>query len=307
MASSLIAGMMLKIFIFISVGYIMRKTGITDAKFQDTLGNLLIKLIIPITIFISANQELTPGQTSDFLLFMLFSLGYYLFSIFFFSRLSKKLPLDEKKSALFTNLVIFANVGLIGFPIIQQMYGSTGLLLAVFNNIFFNAFLFSFGIKQLGSRKSSLKQFLLTPIVISLICTMALLFAPFRIPEVIAAPLRQISDTSAPLSLFVVGGSLASIPLKSVLTNKWAYAVTALRQIILPLIMLGLLWALGFRGMWPSVCVTLTALPTGALNIIIAEQYGGDVEFATQAAVQGNVLMLATLPGILLLCSHLLG
>ena len=307
MPGSLIAGIILKMFIFISIGYILRKTGVTDAHFQNKLGNLLIKLIIPIAILVSANQELSPGQMTDFLLFILFSLGYYLVCMFLFTKLRKKLPLDEKKSALFANLLIFANVGLIGFPVIQQMHGSTGLLLAVFYNLFFNVFLFSFGVKQLGSRDSSLKQFLLSPIVISLIFTLALFFSPFRLPEIVAAPLQQIADTSAPLSMFVVGGSLAAMPLISILKNKWAYVVTAMRQIILPLIMMGLLYILGFRGMWPSVCVTLTALPTGTLNIITAEQYGGDVEFATTATVQGNVLMLATLPVILLLSARLFG
>ena len=307
MAESLLIHMIVRIFIFIFIGFISRKTGLMDAAFQTKLGNLLMKLIIPISLFISANQELMPGQGLDIALFIVFALGYYLVGMALAVLLCKKLPLEQGKANLFGNLVIFANIGLIGFPIIQQFYGGAGLLLAVFYNLLFNVFMFSFGIKRLGSKDASLKHLLYSPIVIALIFSLALFLSPFRIPEILAVPLQQIADTSAPFTMFVVGGGLAAMPIRSVVTNKWALLVTALRQLIIPLVTLGIMWCLGFRGIWPSTFVVLTALPTGTLNIITAQQYGGDVEFATQANVQGNLLMLITLPLILILCTNVLG
>ena len=305
MALSLIGELLFKLAIFITIGYVLRKKNLINDDFQNRLGNVILSIVLPSAIIASGNEKKTGLQQSDFLWCLLIVSVYYIVSLLIFSRIAKFLPLDLQRQKLFTNLVVFSNVGMIGFPITQQLYGSQGLLIAVLYNLVFYIFMYSIGIGRLRKQKVTLKKYLITPINIALIITMILFFSPIELPTFISSTLKQLGDMSGPLSMFVVGSTLAKIPFRDVINSKWSYLITVLRQFILPLLMAIILWFLGFRGVMPAVCVLLTATPTATMNLILAEQYGHDVSFATKATVHGNIMMLLTLPLILLLLSIL--
>ena len=110
-----------------------------------------------------------------------------------------------------------------------------------------------------------------------------------------------VGSLSSHLVIVVVGGSMAGFQFGCLFTRPGAYVVTALRLLALPLFMMLGLWALGFNVTLASIAVLLTAMPSASMNVIFAEQYGGNVQFAAASVVQSMLFMMGSLPLIVFL------
>ena len=71
-------------------------------------------------------------------------------------------------------MIIFGNIGFMGFPVITAIFGSKGLVYAVIMNIVFNLLVFSYGIKLItdgneGAGKFSLRKLLNMPLASSVL------------------------------------------------------------------------------------------------------------------------------------------
>ena len=89
--------------------------------------------------------------------------------------------------------------------------------------------------------------------------------------------------------------------------DKYSYLVSLIRMLILPAIMFLILLVLKLPFGIAGTCAVLTALPCGSLNVIYAEQYNCEPEFASRTVVQTMVFMVVTLPIMILLVNHFMG
>lgn len=285
-----------QLFALVALGFALRRFGVIDENFQKRMGNLLILVVLPSSILSSANTPFSEDMGMSLLWALAFILLFYVGGILLFRLLTRAIRFPDKNRHLLINLLIFANVGFLGFPVVQYIYGAEGVLYGVIFNLMFNMFLFTYGIKMLGGKEINWKSFLLSPLTIAMVITMVLFLTPWQLPHFVTNVLNQLGGLSAPLSMFIVGGSLSTIPLKKLLSNRHAYLVALLGQLLIPALMLLILWRAGFRGVMPSTLVVLSGLPPATLNIVTAEQHGGDVVFATEGVVLGSLLMVITIP-----------
>ncbi|MGB3367563.1 MAG: AEC family transporter, partial [Acidaminobacteraceae bacterium] len=108
-----------------------------------------------------------------------------------------------------------------------------------------------------------------------------------------------IGSTTTPLSMMFIGFILADVNLRELYTDKGPFAVSFVRLLILPLIVLFVLKAFGLEGYMVSIPVLLTAMPAAANTSILASRYGGDVKLASKAAFVSTLLSILTIPIIL--------
>ncbi|MFV0352139.1 MAG: AEC family transporter [Oscillospiraceae bacterium] len=289
-----------QIAIMVLFGFVLHKTHIIDASFRARLSTLLLRAVLPAGILVSGNSEFVPSMGIGVLQAGIIAVGYYVLALVAVVVLSRAMKLPSEKSGLFANMSVFANTAFIGFPIASALFGSEGVLYAVIYNLAFQLFLFTIGVRLLNKEeKFNWKKFLLDPMMIVSVLAIVIFFSPFRLPEVVLGAFNQIGQLSAPLSLIIIGSNLAEIKLSSLWNNPLSYVVSFLRMLVFPLAMLGVLWALGMRGVLPASCVLLTALPVGSTNVILAEQQQKDVRFAASTVLQSMVLMIVCLPIVL--------
>lgn len=304
MSLDIIFSIIVKIACMIALGYLLRKLKIITDDLQKGLTEILLKAILPLSILSSANFAFSSELFHGMLIIAAAAVVFYCAGIVSMTYLSKVLPFSANSRKIFVTMTVFANTGFVGFPIMSSLFGQQGLLLAVIFNMFYNLFMYTYGISLLsGQGGIDLKSILTNPITITSVASIAIFVSPLRFPEVIYAPLSDIGAMSVPLSMIIMGASLANIPFLDIVKDKYSYLVSGIRLLVFPLLMMAAMKMLSVSSTTATVCVLMTALPCGTMNVIFAEKYACDPEFASRTVILSLLLMIVTLPLMILLCS----
>lgn len=299
----------IKIVVAVTLGFILRKAKVIDARLQKGLSDILLLAILPFSILSSSNYEKTPEVTNGMLITLVAALVYYIVSLVLMRLLSKKLPFEEKEKRVFVTMTVFANTGFVGFPLMSALYGNAGLLMAVVFNLAYNLFMYTYGIHLLSGKTGSLKSILLNPVNIASVLAILIFISPFRFHSYVSGPIDLIAAMTVPLSMIIIGSNLAAMPFSKVVSDPKSYLISFVRLVILPgLVLLCMYIAFKSTSMAPetaAVNVLMCALPCGSMNVILSEKYDCAPEFSARATVQSMLLCMATLPIFVVVCSHL--
>ena len=108
--------------------------------------------------------------------------------------------------------------------------------------------------------------------------------------------LNIVGDITAPLSLMVIGSILAGLPIGRVFASPRLWALTALRLIVLPVLLRLLLQPLGMEELALSVAIVEMAMPVAANGSMLCMEYGGDMDTMAQATFLTTLLSMVTVP-----------
>jgi len=193
-----------QLFALVALGFVLRRFGVIDDNFQKRMGNLLILVVLPAAILSSANTPFSEEMGMSLIWAFLFILFFYVAGIILLRIATRAVRYPEQNRHLLINLLMFANTGFLGFPVVQYIYGGQGVLYAVIFNLLFNFFLFTYGVMMLGGREITWKKFLLSPLTISMVVTIILFVTRLEMPNFIVGVLDKLGGLSAPLSMFIV-------------------------------------------------------------------------------------------------------
>ena len=142
------------------------------------------------------------------------------------------------------------------------------------------------------------KQILLNPLIMAT-CLGALCAAlHIEFPIALNNTLQFLQNAAAPVALFVLGVTVALRPFERM---PWEVpATTAIKLVIHPLIVFGLMLAFGpFPQPWAATALLIAALPP-ALNVfVIARQNDAWIEPASVAVLIGTFASVVTLTGVM--------
>ena len=298
-----IFNLFIKIFLMIAFGYLLKKKQVITPELQKGVTNLLLKAILPVSILASANAEFTKGASENMLYMTAIGAGYYVCALILMTVLSKLLPLKRSAKYIFVTMSVFANTAFVGFPLTMELFGSEGMIYAVIYNLFYQAFFFTYGVNLLSGSIGGfrLKSLYTNTVTIASVVSIGIFLSPFRFPTAVAGAFSSVGSMTVPVSMLIIGCSLADIKIIDILKDGYSYLVSALRLLIFPVCMLFLLRLLKAPPNIVAAATVMTALPSGSLNAIYAEQYGCEPEYATRTVVQTMVFMIATLPLIIFL------
>ena len=178
------------------------------------------------------------------------------------------------------------------------------MIYAVIYNLMYNVFMFTYGIRLIsGETKHKLdwKSVLLDPLIIASVVSIALFLAPIEDGGVIEEFFSAIGSMSGTLSMMLIGSWLIGLNLKSIMTKPLCYAVSVLRLLVFPLLVYLVLYLLKVDLIMRNTIVLISALPVGALNVVLAKKYNTDVSFANETMMQTLVLSVVTIPLLVLL------
>ena len=232
---------------------------------------------------------------------------YYVVTLLVLFLIGKK-RMTREKNAMFVNLAVFANVGFIGFPLLGEMLGNEGTLYTVAYNMAYQVFFFTIGMYLLknNNEKFSLAGIFKNSILYFSVGSIVLYFSQLRFPEVIQSAVSSIGSMMIPLSMIIIGYEMAIMKFNRLYREKLAYLVSGFRLLLAPFIMLAVVKILDVPHDVAIAAVALTALPSGSLTVIAAEDYGMDTSFAACSVAQSTILMIITLPLILMTAEMIL-
>lgn len=200
---------------------------------------------------------------------------------------------------------VFANTGYMGIPLLQTAYGQDGVLPAVVATVWHGAVVMGLGIVLLEADFSPERRplrlagqvalrVIQSPLVLSAAAGLGLSALQLPLPGVVETFLDILSAAAAPCALFAMGLFLVGRSVTAGLgETSW---LVALKLLIQP----ALTYWLAFRvldmpELWAISAVALSALPTGALVFILAQQYSTYTQRSTSAILVSTIASVVTL------------
>lgn len=235
---------------------------------------------------------------------------------------------DKETSDIYTYISIFSNCAFLGVPFIQIATDNNifAVLYLMIFNLVFTLTIWTLGVYLItGSTKNiSFKKVVLNPSVISTAIALLLFFVPkinffmFDNLDVIQIFPQYLAHMTAPLSMIIVGISMATMPLKKIFTDRGAYLAGAVRLIIAPLLTfcIAIVFYLMLADtisadMQPDYIflapVIAMAMSPAATVVAMAEHYEKNVETATIPFILNTLISIVTVPCILVLAMSLWG
>lgn len=300
-------GIFFEIVILLAFGYFFTRKKILSSDIKNGLSSMLLKVVLPISILGSSQIAYDESTLSGFGVTLVVSFVYYFAVLGILWVVSRKIPIAENGNRIFPLLCTFGNVGFIGIPLCTQFFGATGLMYAFSLNVAFNIALFSLGLMILsGETKVKLKSVLTDPCLICTVIMLILYIAPFRLPLFITDAFSMTGNMMTPIAMLIIGHEIANMKILDLIKDKWAYLVSALRLLVIPIIVCVILSFLPIDPGVSKVIVFLLAMPCGTLNVILAQQYNTNPKFASRATTQTMILFLITVPIMLVVINALL-
>ena len=149
----------------------------------------------------------------------------------------------------------------------------------------------------------ALKNALLHPVPLPIMAGLLFAQTGWAMPVVIDKPLELLGNAFGPLALVMVGVTLANTPVG--LHWRPALAIAGVKNLLHPLLVVGLCQLLGVSGLPRIVMVVAASLPIGANVFLFSQRYQVAQELVTASVVVSTALALVTLTLVLLLVGQL--
>ena len=296
-----VVNQVLILFIVIFIGIIAKKKNYLSKEVNKGLSDILVNITLPLLVVSSFTAKYTKDMLNNVGKVFIFSMLINIILILFSKVIFSKFPKDERNILKF--VTVFSNCGFMGFPVIQSLYGKTGVFYGSIFNITFNLFMFTYGIMLFTGKRDikDFKRILINPVII---CTgIGLLIFRFsiKLPIPIDKAVNMVGSMTTPLSMLIIGAMLADINIKEAIVGYKVYLVSFLRLIAAPIITLFILKALGVEGLILKVLVVIEAMPAAATAAVFTEKYGGNESLTSRCILMTTVFSIITIPLIILL------
>lgn len=285
------------------LGFLLGKLKMISTETNKELTNLLLTVFMPASLFMAFPATYSESSLNIFfagvvagilIMATLIILSKIIFNKYWFKGGLRY----ESQFAL-----IFNNATFLGYPIVVNTFGPSGVIAYCGFIISFNVALFSYGI-WLFEHKLSLKlvkSIVTNPNIIAVLLGMIFFLANIHLPSFITDAVGFVGNATTPLSIICIGFMLSRADYKSIL-KKWRLLVTAIIQLLLgPVVTFFLLTWLKFPTEVIQVCTLIQALPTATSLGLFATKYGGNNIESSELVTISTLLSVVTMPAMIFL------
>lgn len=289
------------IFVMIIPGIILSKKNVITVEQSEGINNIVANLTWPCLVIdamqISFSKEILKDCGYSFVIMVVVFLAAFLIGLL----VVKFLKIKKHQGYIFTFMLIFANTGFMGIPVINALYGKEAVFYASIVEMVNDVFLFTVGIMLIqmsagAERKMNLKS-LLTPGMAGVVIGFLLFLFNFQLPGFLGDSIQIIGAATTPLTMILIGLQIGRIPLKSLVGDINMYVLSFFKLLIIPAIVFVIMvFLLKDTSVLAKVIIMEFAMPVASCTVIFSQQYKGDVAFATKGVLLSTVLSIVTLP-----------
>lgn len=307
---------MIILFLIMLVGIICRKKGIITNEGSKVISALVVNVANPALILSASINKESVVKGRELLFVAALSIGVYIFLFIMAQIIVTVLRVDKQYVGTYRVMSVFSNIGFMGFPLVSAVYGSEALLYASFFLIPYNVLIYTWGICAMSANKSADASDLngvsdkngkiaLNKIfnigVIACILTIIIYLTQIRIPDFIESAVTSLSNLTAPLSMIVIGDSIAQMNFKKLIEDKKLILFALIKQMAVPLIGVSIIKLMNLGINMTGVCLVMLATPVGTMTAMLALQYDGDYELASKGVALTTIMSVVTIPIVSLL------
>jgi hypothetical protein len=282
------------------LGHALRASGRLPASAADTLNTVVTDVTMPALILATLGARAVPTTAPRAVIAATFGLGA---GLVLGTLAARALGLGRPAQGASALTAGFSNTGFLGIPLILGLYpdapeaGAAAVLIDAFVT---TLWLYTGGVfwarrhGEGGERAPHVARLLLTPASIAVVTGLGMSLLGLRFPAPVARFAGLLGGATVPLVFLALGLRLDWKTVRGSL--RPILAVAAIRQAIVPALVLGAAFALGLRGPVRDVTVLEAAMPSAMMAAVVADRYGCDGQLGTAAVVLTTLLGVVTIP-----------
>ena len=290
--------------LFAVPAYALCKFKITKAEHIPVLASILVYLCTP-AIIIDSFQKLTFSRETLFNLTIYLILSFLIQlimmgGVWLIVRRSK-----NKQSRIAAIAAALGNCGFLGLPLIKALLPDNpeAVIYSAIFSIGMNTIALTFGSLIIsGDRKYiKIKKILINPAMVGAYIGIPLFILGIKLPSILGSALGSIVSLSTPVCMFVLGMRLSTVKLHRIFTNLSAYFAIFAKQIVMPLIAVGIMLILPLDPTMETAFIIISSCPVAAVVLNLSELLGDGQAYAADCVLLGTLLSILTIPAISIL------
>ena len=278
-------------FLLMLVGFFFFKRDILDNHTTKKLSVILNTYIMPCCVMEAFQRPFDRVLAKTLGITFLLAAVLFAISIVLAFLLFPKYKPDSRVCS------VLSNNGFMALPLLDAMFGSTGVFLGSAHIVCSAVVLWTFAVSQLDrSYRFNARRILLSPGVLAAFFSLLLFVSPVKLPAQIFAAVGFLGDLNTPLAMLVLGAYLAQIDFRQVFTKPDVWKVSFIRILLNPLISV-LVLALVPLDMTAKLTLLVgAAAPTAIAAAMFAQIFETDYLFSTRVIALSTLFSLITLP-----------
>ena len=290
---------MLKLFLLLILGFVLFKCHIFDEYTNKKISALIVNVASPMLI-ISSIAGVEGSNKSIVFLMIGAGIIMYIGFIILGKIINRIFPFPKKDWPVYECMVVFANTGFMGYPVLLDVFGQEAVFYASLIHMAFNFFVYTYAIMCLtkgddSEFKLNFKQ-LLTPGIILIFVGIFIYLFDIQLPSVLMDTINSVGSLTAPLSMMMIGSSLAVYPIKDSFTDWRSYVFAFVRLMIVPFVTMIMCRLLHIDAYYANITIITNAMPVGSMVLMLATQYNANVKIVTRNIVVSTLLSVITIP-----------
>lgn len=290
---------MLKLFLLLILGFVLFKCHIFDEYTNKKISALIVNVASPMLI-ISSIAGVEGSNKSIVFLMIGAGILMYIGFIILGKIINRIFPFPKKDWPVYECMVVFANTGFMGYPVLLDVFGQEAVFYASLIHMAFNFFVYTYAIMCLtkgddSEFKLNFKQ-LLTPGIILIFVGIFIYLFDIQLPSVLMDTINSVGSLTAPLSMMMIGSSLAVYPIKDSFTDWRSYVFAFVRLMIVPFVTMIMCRLLHIDAYYANITIITNAMPVGSMVLMLATQYNANVKIVTRNIVVSTLLSVSTIP-----------
>ena len=320
--------------IMMGVGFLIRRLNIIDDGANVTMSRILLRVTVPATLvysIVSRDLNVPAYQVPMFLgvIFISFAVGAI---VSWISALAIRSPKEEVGA--YVNLGMYGNVNFMSIPLISSLIAvgvlqPNAMLYGILYNIIFNLLIFSVGMKLIGGKEAKINlKMIFSPVMIGGLLALFLFVINFQLPGVgtnictyytcyygsttnhtlmdtiiltIFTPVRFFGAVTAPLSMLLLGSTLAGMKMSELLRGWRNYVFTAVKLVLVPIVVFFALLPIfnvvsGLTDELMAVIFIMNASPMAISVAIFTINYNKHKEIVAKGLLVSTLLSVITMP-----------
>lgn len=299
---------MIVLFLLMGAGYICYKKQMITDEVSKKLSVIVVNIANPALVLTgSMGEDRIRGE--ELLLTGVIMVSMYIALLALAEILPRLLRVEEKSRGTYRTMTVFSNIGFMGFPVISALYGSGALLYAALFMVPYNILIYTYGVSAMSAgakteekkkrkekKKAGNPGRIFNIGVIACLLTILIYLTGIRLPVFVEKTVTNLSSLTAPLSMMVIGASLAAIDLKKLFTDARLLVFSVFKLILIPVAGMLVIKQFVSSEIICGVCMVMLATPVGSMTAMLAQQYDGDYEMASKGVALTTILSVATMP-----------
>ena len=250
---------MIVLFGMMATGFFCYKKDWIDDAASSKLSRVVVNIFNPLLVINGVLGQSGSAAGDKIRMNLILVAAYFVILILFGYLVVLVLRPKQTERTIYRLMSAFSNVGFMGIPVTKCVFGDEAVVYVAFYILVYNLLLYTYGTMLTkkaaaengvtdgmkadgagnagGGVKKALKQ-MMNPGVAASLLAIIIFGAGIQVPDFVASFCGYMGNATVPLSMFLIGVTVAQANVKSMLGDMRTYLYIVLRMLGLPILLI---------------------------------------------------------------------